>query len=655
LHGATQSRGFAVILVRILSLIALIWPVTSFAQVAPPHPDYVGTQACVECHADIVSAWEGSHHALAWTEPSADRVLGNFDDTEHTTDGTVNRFRAEEGDYWITVTETDGATQPYKVHSVVGTAPLQQYLLEVEEGRLQAFDVAWDVEEKRWFHLYPDQDIPPEDGLHWTGPYKNWNARCAECHATGFVKNYDPRTRRYQSTQAEIGVGCEGCHGPAEAHLAWANDASYDSARWTELTPEGFTVGFGASPETEIQQCAGCHSRREALGDGNPLPGTPYYDAYRLALLRGGLYHPDGTILDEVYVLGSFLQSKMYAQGVRCSDCHDVHTARLIAKGNAVCTQCHSPAGNAAFPSLKLAEYDDPAHHFHEAGSEGAQCKNCHMAERVYMQVDGRRDHYFRIPRPDLSEETGSPNNCNDCHSSQSPAWAAEQIATWYPESRQRGPHYGQVFAKARVDPARSKEALAELAEDTALPGIVRATALDLIGLANDVETAARLEPLLQDEDPLVRAAAIPIQRAADPQDKVVRILNLLSDPVASVRITAAREMLDAKVARLPEQMDLALRSAMAEWQESLLVKFDFPEGQMAIGGTGLVLRNLPGALQAFREAALLDPQLVQAWRMIITLEVADGNLPGAKKALIEALGHNPNSALLESISRQLR
>jgi tetratricopeptide (TPR) repeat protein len=196
---------------------------------------------------------------------------------------------------------------------------------------------------------------------------------------------------------------------------------------------------------------------------------------------------------------------------------------------------------------------------------------------------------------------------------------------------------------------------LAELAEDTALPGIVRATALDLIGLANDVETAARLEPLLQDEDPLVRAAAIPIQRAADPQDKALRILNLLSDPVASVRITAAREMLDAKVAQLPERMDLALRSAMAEWQESLRVKFDFPEGQMVIGGTGLVLRNLPGALQAFREAALLDPQLVQAWRMIITLEVVDGNLPGAKKALKEALEHNPNSALLESISRQLR
>ncbi len=210
-------------------------------------------------------------------------------------------------------------------------------------------------------------------------------------------------------------------------------------------------------------------------------------------------------------------------------------------------------------------------------------------------------------------------------------------------------------MSQGRADPALSKGALAELAEETSLPGIVRATALDLISTVTDIVIAARLEPLLQDEDPLVRAAAIPIQRGADPQDKVLRLLNLLSDPFATVRIAAARELLDAKVARLPGQMDLALRSAMAEWQESMRMKFDFPEGQMVIGGAGLVVRNLQGALQAFREAARLDPQLVQAWRMIVIIQIADGNRTGAKKSLEEALKHNPNNTLLESISRQLR
>ena len=62
----------------------------------------------------------------------------------------------------------------------------------------------------------------------------------------------------------------------------------------------------------------------------------------------------------------------MYARGVRCSDCHDPHAAELRAEGNAVCTQCHSPAGNPGFPTLRRAAYDDPAHHFHAPGSPGA-------------------------------------------------------------------------------------------------------------------------------------------------------------------------------------------------------------------------------------------------------------------------------------------
>lgn len=277
------------------------------------------------------------------------------------------------------------------------------------------------------------------------------------------------------------------------------------------------------------------------------------------------------------------------------------------------------------------------------------------MVERVYMQVDGRRDHSFRIPRPDLSVETGTPNACNDCHTDRSPAWAAAEVANRYPDSAHRGRHYGQVIAQGRADPAQGKEALAELAEDSSLPGIVRATALNLVAAVSDAETAARLGPLLEDNDPLVRAAAVPVQRGADPQDKVLRLLSLLSDPVKTVRIAAAREFLDAGVARLPRETDRALKSALAEWQESMRVNFDFPESQMVIGGTGLILRNLRGALFAFREATLLDPQLVQAWRMIITLEVALGDRGGAEKALEEALANNPNNALLESIAQQLR
>ena len=329
-----------------------------------PVPHYLGSAACTGCHKDAAEAWAGSHHALAWTEPSPETVVADFEGTEFAEGGMHARFRVDaDGSYHVEVTENDGTTTDYRVHSVAGVEPLQQYLLETEPGRLQSFDVVWDTERNKWFHLYPDQDLPPEDGLHWTGPYKTWNARCAECHATGYDKNYDPVARSYASTQVEIGVGCEACHGPGAAHLAWA-EGQEPADRSADVDGFGFTVDFSRTG-TAIQQCAGCHSRREAHLDGNPLPGTPYDDVYNLDLLRPGLYHADGQILDEVYVYGSFLQSRMYAQGVGCMNCHEPHSTTLVAEGNAVCTQCHSPEGTDRFPQA-AGTYDTPRHHFHE-------------------------------------------------------------------------------------------------------------------------------------------------------------------------------------------------------------------------------------------------------------------------------------------------
>ncbi len=362
-------------------------------------PRHVTSQACKTCHEQQFRDWSDSHHAWAWRRPHPVNVLGKFDDASIHHNSVTTRFSKRDERYYIETDGPDGKLREFEVKYTVGVEPLQQYLLETEPGRLQALDLAWDTTRRHWYHLYPDQELHGGDGLHWTGPYKNWNARCAECHATGYSKNYDARAGTYSSVQSEIGVGCEACHGPGEAHVAWAEaPSSYGAAPWPDLTERGFTVGFSSDKsDTEIEQCAGCHARREALFDGNPMPGTPFHDAYKLALLREGLYHADGSIQEEVYVYGSFLQSKMYARGVRCSDCHDPHAAQLKAEGNAVCTQCHSPAGNPRFPSLRKAVYDDPSHHFHEGGSEGAQCMSCHMIERVYMGIDGRRDHSFRI------------------------------------------------------------------------------------------------------------------------------------------------------------------------------------------------------------------------------------------------------------------
>ncbi|MGI9491262.1 MAG: cytochrome c3 family protein [Geminicoccaceae bacterium] len=582
-------------------------------------------------------------------------MLGDFADAEFEHKGVITQFSRDGESFYVETEGSDGEQRRFDVEGVAGVAPLQQYIVATEEGRLQALDVAWDAELGRWYHLYPEQELAPGNGLHWTGAYKSWNARCAECHATGYRKNYDPKTGRYDSTQAEIGVGCEACHGPGEAHVGWAEEKTIDPARWSRLTEKGFTISFAqTSAETEIQQCAGCHARREPLDDGNPLPGTDFHDAYRPAFLREGLYHADGSIQDEVYVYGSFLQSKMYAQGVRCSDCHEPHQAGLKAEGNALCAQCHSPDGNPRFPSLQPAVYDDPSHHFHEPGSKAAACKSCHMVERRYMGIDGRRDHSFRIPRPDLSDETGAPNACTDCHQDRDASWAAAETAERFPESTRRGPHFSQTFAAARMNPQAVNEELLTIAEDNETAGIVRATALDLLHPVADPVTAARAETLLDDADPLVRLAAVPLQRGAEESDRVDRLVPLLNDSRKAVRIAAAREFLDAPLSGLSSDSIDVVQNAMREWQASLLAKTDFPETHMAIGGAALVQRNTQAAEHAFREAVRLDPQLVQGWVMIGRILAVTGDTEGARSALDEALVANPSDQILTSLRDQL-
>jgi len=643
------------------ALLALAWAACLFGAVPgvaaemPVAPHYIGSARCAECHRGAAENWYESDHALAWTLPDETTVRGDFNDATFESDGVVTRFTRRDGSYVIETEDGEGQRRSFDVVGVVGVRPLQQYLLSPEPGRTQAFDIAWDTERNRWYDLYPGEVLRPGDGLHWTGPYKSWEARCAECHATGFSRNYDGATRRYAPRQAEIGVGCEACHGPGEAHAAWAlAPDGYDAGRWPGLSAHGLTADLSASAEAEIQQCAGCHSRRESFIDGNPLPGTPYHDSYALALLRDGLYHADGQIEAEDYEYGSFQQAKMYSRGVRCSDCHEPHSIELRAEGNAVCTQCHSPGGNDLFPTLKPALYDDPAHHFHETGSEGAQCRNCHMPQQVYMGVDGRRDHAFRVPRPDLSVLTGDPNACTDCHADRDAAWAAAELETRFPESTHRGPHFSTAFAAARWDPGQRAGELVEIAANGETAGIVRATALDLLAPVTDPTLAERTAPLLADPDPLVRAAAATVQRALPPVQRVERLLPLLRDPLRAVRIGAAKAMLGVDPAGAPQAAIAALSAATGEWRTALLTRADFPETHLQIGGAALAGRNLQVAEAAFREAVRQDPQLVDGWVMIVRIRAVAGDGAGARAALADALAVNPGQPVLQSLEAEI-
>jgi predicted CXXCH cytochrome family protein len=615
--------------------------------------DFVTSQACVDCHEQQYAAWSGSHHSWAWREPAQGNVLGDFGGKEFEHHGIRYLFELKNGDYFITADGPNGVSKRYPLHSVAGVTPLQQYLIETETGRLQALDIAWDTEQKRWYHLYPNEDTSAGNGMHWTASYKNWNSRCAECHATDYKKNYDLSKDEYTSTQAETGVGCEACHGPGEAHLSWAaNPESFESAKWAGVGLRGLIPTYlEDDPSSEVNLCAPCHSRREPLGANSPMPGDAFDDHYRLALLRDGLYFPDGQIKDEVYVLGSFLQSKMHAKGVKCTSCHDAHSYELKLKGNALCTQCHNEQGNALFPSLKKEIYDTSEHHFHKIGSEGGECKRCHMPKRYYMVIDGRKDHSFRVPRPDLSAKLATPEPCTGCHEDKSAAWAAREIKKHFPSSlRYSKTHFAEYLVLAGLSGNASPiERLISMATAEDVPAIVRASVIDRMVNSEAQVDQRRLNSLTNDSDPWVRMASIGLMRKLPVQMRVNYIAPLLEDSARSVRIEAAKALVSVPLSMVPEGSRAAMGRTTKELQKSLYDKSDFPEIQLVNGGIALTLRNFPAALQAFQRAVSMDPQLIEAWLMIARIEEALGNSEKAIAILSEAVTNNPDNQALKS------
>jgi predicted CXXCH cytochrome family protein len=636
----------------------------SYAQTVESRTNgYVGAETCAECHQDTYKAWNKSHHSWALRLPHKQNVLGDFNDAVFNHKAMKSRFYVRDGKYFIQTPNGNGKTGDFEVKYTIGVEPLQQYILELEKGKLQVFDIAWDTKNKRWFPVFPDQDNKPGNGLHWTGPYKNWQAQCAECHQTQFIKGYNPSSKSYTSSWKELNVACAACHGPGEAHVVWAKSPDkFSEAKYSGVDAKGLSITFAEDkPAVEINTCARCHSRREPIGANSPKPGGKFADNYNLALLRRGLYHADGQINDEVYVYGSFLQSKMHAKGVRCSNCHEPHSAELKAEGNAICTQCHSPAGNNKFPTLKSKSYDNSEHHHHKQASEGAQCKNCHMPSKKYMIVDPRRDHSFRVPRPDLSVKLKTRNACTDCHNNKSAKWATKHVRQWYPEGRSGTPHFADLFTKARQQSLdeETRNALIELALNDDKSSIVRATSISLLDQTIETAELAKALPLLQADEAHIRVAAVQMFRGTPDHIRYKHLVPMLKDRAKSVRISAARELLNLSADKFKQVDRKLFGSTVKEYQNSLLAKADFPQTQMALGGLALLGRNFKAAEAAFREAISMDPQFDQAWLMITRIQLAQSRLPAARKTLLEAIEKRPQSAqfhrMLGTVSLQLR
>lgn len=637
-------------------------------------PTYVGRESCIKCHSTQHEEWQGSFHDKAMDLATPETVLGDFNDAEFMQFDIPSRMYRRDGKYYIHTEGPDGKLADFEIKYVFGVDPLQQYMVEFDRpadmpeseiARVQVLRISWDTRNKKWFYLPPPdvaEKLSPDDDLHWTGIAQRWNTMCADCHSTNLQKNFDTETRTYHTTFSEIDVSCEACHGPGSVHVELA---SARSLFWDRKLGYGLArLKDKSHPETEIQTCAKCHSRRRVVHE-DFRPGRNFYDYYANDLLRENTYHADGQILDEVYEHGSFLQSKMYHKGIRCTDCHNPHTTRVKHEGNKLCTSCHAHSPG---------KYDSPSHHNHEPGSKGSLCVECHMPASTYMEVDPRRDHSLRVPRPDLSVELGTPNACTGCHLHTPPrnlpqaqdkrvldpaqrakfrqyndwivaaredqavrheltrldTWARDHTKRWFSGKASPPDHYALALAAARANKPDAEKLLLQLVRNRQAPAVARATALTHLAQFDSPDVLVAARRSLADPDPQVRSSAIGLyeQELAQALAKdgpgssmkytpplVSDLLPLLTDDTRLVRSEAGRVLarLSAYKRRylLSGQERELLLVAIEEFKAHLLAENDRSGAHMSLGVLYEALGQEADAEAAYQTAIDVEPRTV--------------------------------------------
>ncbi|WP_153913745.1 tetratricopeptide repeat protein [Shewanella sp. TC10] len=614
--------------------------------------EYVGVEQCVNCHQQEYKDWQTSHHDMSMRHASNESVLGNFNDASLIEHEQTHKFYRKGAQYWVNTKGPDGKFNDYQISYTFGYQPLQQYMVKFPDGRVQLIPLAWDSRDKklggqRWFNLYPN--MQPHDEFFWTNNGQNWNYMCADCHSTNINKNYDTKTNTYNTTWSEINVGCEACHGPASKHITWANTPNQAGLNkgldrnlkakvesWDFVKGKKILLPNQSKKSDQLDTCGQCHSRRAQLNNSHDHVKKDFSDKYLLNGITEDLYYPDGQIYDEVFVLGSFKQSKMHQAGVVCSDCHNPHSTKLKAPIESICFQCHLPS-----------EYTSAKHSQHQDGTEAAQCVTCHMPKTVYMEVDPRADHSFQIPRPDISQQIGTPNVCTSCHSKESNQWAVNALAKQFPNSTyQKSDSFAIAFAQASSGVPNSGDALSYIAQNSNEANIIRASALARISRYPGKNAMIAIMRGVKHEDPQMRLGSITGSAAFPFNDRWQIISPLLTDPVFAVRTETAGALVANWSNMSPSQQSL-LSPALNEYISIQQYNSDRGFGLMNLANIHIAKGEWVKAEQYYLKAIEIEPIFASSYVNLADLYRQQGEDAKSLSILQQGIVNQPTSGVL--------
>jgi len=648
-HNAWKTTGLVATVVIVLTIPLSLLLNRNSGQDKAAVATFTGGKACIECHQKEYRLWKGSDHDSAMAVASDTSVVGDFNNAEFTFNGKTSKFYKRAGKFYVYTEGPGGVMKEFPVSYTFGVHPLQQYLIPFENGKYQCLPIAWNTKENKWFHMaamvYKPEDLQPDNWLYWTNQAQNWNSMCAECHSTNLQKNFDLETKSYNTTWVDINVNCEACHGPGSAHIDWA--------RLPEMgRPQDVNTGLviktsKITSRQYVESCAPCHARRSSFGPYDHTQ-SEFLNYAVPQLPTRPTYHIDGQFKDEDYEYGSFTQSKMYMNDVRCGDCHDPHSLKRKFEGNALCTQCH-----------KAEDYNTKNHHFHKSKGEtgnsfvnkrgeklgpgdGDLCRDCHMPGQYYMGVDKRYDHSLRIPRPDLSVSLGTPNACINCHDDKTNQWALQWVNKWYGEKKKS--HYGTVLAEASDGKAGADSGLLKIINSNLYPEIIRATAIGYLSAYQSAKAQDAVRKALNDPDPLLRRAAAENYMADDSAILFRDLVPLINDPLKAVRMEAANRLMTYPYSVFNDIQYTSFKKALDEYLKSQEYVADFPTGRYNLGNFYSKLNNLAKAEENYREAIAIDNLFYPAKTNLALIYYRQGKTEQAAALFEDMISDHPEA-----------
>ena len=427
------------------------FPTLKYNETKISFADFIGSDQCQACHADIYEQWKGSSHALAGGPATANNIIAPFNGQPIVLDdvvvypeqvGSAYRFRI--------VTPAGDIKQSIDVEFVVGKGLMygggtQTFFGKYEDGTYRFLPFDYSKHEDSWFvQLKSDEkwvkirkDIKLDDLYNWP-PHRtlgeiNDISNCQQCHGSQIIakKVNDVYDVKFTS----LSINCESCHGPAKEHATIMSGIVNNVLNNDQGI--GIQTAVGLSTDESLNMCFQCHAVKTPIRD-DYLPGENLQEFYSLKLPLLGNENPfglNGRIKTFGYSL-NHLYSDCYLNGAMdCTSCHNPHSnSYQDIAGNALigrfddnqCLSCHMAKSN-----------DITAHTYHKPESEGSSCVACHMPARQHLAIGTeiqykRTDHTVAIPRPSFDAAQGLESACKQCHVDISEEDLQLTINDWY-------------------------------------------------------------------------------------------------------------------------------------------------------------------------------------------------------------------------------